>query len=157
MNPARKLHPGIAALIVIVLVGIAATAVIVIQINTNKTTGTTPNSAQPVNRTAADVAPSTTYRDGTYNATGSYASPAGRESIALTVTLKNGIITSTSLVGDATSGAAVEYQAAFATSYKDAVVGKNIDQSSLSRVAGSSLTSNGYNEALDLIKKDAKA
>lgn len=157
MNPARKLHPGITALIVIVLIGIAATAVIVIHANSDKPMSTATNLTQTTKPTAADVAPSTTYKDGTYNATGSYASPAGRESIELAVTLKGGIIIETSLIGDATSGTAVDYQAAFASSYKDSVVGKNIDHASLSRVAGSSLTSNGYNVALDLIKKDAKA
>lgn len=157
MNPARKLHPAITALIVIVLIGIAATAVIVIHASSQKPTATSTSTNEIVKPTATDTAPSITYKDGTYNATGSYSSPAGPESIELTVTLKSGIITSTSLVADATSGAAIEYQASFASAYKDSVVGKNIDHASLSRVAGSSLTSHGYNEALDLIKKDAKA
>lgn len=155
MEPARKLHPGITALIVIVLVGIAATAVIVIHNNSNRSTGSS-TTTQPA-LTAADTAPSTTYKDGTYNATGSYVSPEGKESIELTVTLKDGIITSTSLVGDATRGDAKDYQALFASGYKDLVVGKNIDRVALSRVAGSSLTSNGFNDALDQIKTDAKA
>ena len=157
MEPARKINPGITALIVIVLVGIAATAVIAIHSNSENMSSPLTSTTPVSHPTAVDVAPSAGYKDGTYNATGSYASPAGRESIELTVTLKNGIITSTSFVADATSGVAIDYQAAFASSYKDSVVGKNIDHASLSRVAGSSLTSNGYNDALDLIKKDAKA
>lgn len=157
MEPARKLHPGITALIVIVLVGIAATAVIVIHSNSNKTSDTSTSTTTQTATTPADTATSTTYKDGTYNATGSYSSPGGRESIELTVTLKDGIITSTSLVADATNGDAKDYQAEFASSYKDLVVGKNVDRVSLSRVAGSSLTSNGFNDALDQIKTDAKA
>ncbi|HEY8886069.1 MAG TPA: hypothetical protein VIM31_01035 [Candidatus Microsaccharimonas sp.] len=154
MEPARKLHPGITALIVIVLVGIVATAVIVIHNNANKTNGslTTSQSTNP-----ADTVTSTTYKDGTYNATGSYASPGGRQSIELTVTLKDGIITSTSLVTDATDGNARDYQSQFASNYKGLIVGKNVDRVALSRVAGSSLTSNGFNDALDQIKTDAKA
>jgi uncharacterized protein with FMN-binding domain len=101
MEPARKLHPGITALIVIVLVGIVATAIIVIHDN-SKSMGSTTTTQAPL--TAADTATSTTYKDGTYNATGSYVSPNGEESIELTVTLKGGIITSTSVVGDATGG-----------------------------------------------------
>lgn len=154
MEPARKLHPGITALIVIVLVGIVATAIIVIHDN-SKSMGSTTTTQAPL--TAADTATSTTYKDGTYNATGSYVSPEGEESIELTVTLKSGIITSTSLVGDATGGDARDYQAQFASGYKDLVVGRNIDRVALSRVAGSSLTSNGFNDALDQIKTDAKA
>jgi uncharacterized protein with FMN-binding domain len=153
MEPARKLHPGITALIVIVLVGIAATAVIVIHNNSTGPSMTTTQTAL----TAADTATSTTYKDGAYNATGSYISPEGKESIELTVTLKAGIITSTSLVGDATHGDAKAYQAQFASGYKDLVVGRNIDRVALSRVAGSSLTSNGFNAALDQIKTNAKA
>lgn len=156
MEPARKLHPGITALIVIVLVGIVATAVIIIHNNSDKPTAdavqTTQQTADP-----ADTTTTTTYKDGTYNATGSYSSPGGRESIELNVTIKDGIITSTSLVADATDGDAKDYQAEFASAYKDLVVGKNIDRVSLSRVAGSSLTSNGFNTALDQIKTDAKA
>ncbi|MDB5179635.1 MAG: hypothetical protein JWN12_267 [Candidatus Saccharibacteria bacterium] len=155
MEPARKLHPGIIALIVIVLIGIAATAVIVIHNNSNKSAGSTTTTQTAI--TAADTAPSTTYKDGTYNATGSYVSPEGKESIELTVTLKDGIITSTSLVGDATGGNAKDYQAQFASGYKDLVVGRNIDRVALSRVAGSSLTSNGFKDALDQIKTNAKA
>jgi hypothetical protein len=37
------------------------------------------------------------------------------------------------------------------------VVGKSVDEVSLSRVAGSSLTSLGFNNALTQIKEDAKA
>lgn len=161
MEPARKLHPGITALIVIVLVGIAATAVIVIHNNnsskTSDATNTTSTATTQQAQTAADNSTSTTYKDGTYNATGSYVSPGGRESIELTVTLKNGVITDTSLVADATDGDAKEYQSDFKSVYKDMVIGKDIDSVSLSRVAGSSLTSNGFNDALDQIKTDAKA
>lgn len=159
MEPAKKLHPGITALIVIVLVGIAATAVIVIHNNSSTKTNTTDTSTTTTQQaeTAADSSTSTTYKDGTYNATGSYSSPGGKQSIELTVTLKNGVITDTSLVADATDGDAKEYQADFKSAYKDLVVGKNVDTVSLSRVAGSSLTSNGFNDALDQIKTDAKA
>lgn len=161
MEPAKKLHPGITALIVIVLIGIAATAVIVIHNNSNPqtadTTNTTSTATTQQAQTAADNSTSKTYKDGTYSATGSYASPGGRESIELTVTLKNGVITDTSLVADATDGDAKEYQADFKSAYKDMVVGKDITTVSLSRVAGSSLTSNGFNDALDQIKTDAKA
>jgi len=157
MEPTKKLHPGITALIVIVLVGIAATAVIVVhhssEIKNNTSIGTTTQA----DTNPADTAPSTTYKDGTYNATGSYSSPGGEQSIELTVTIKSGIITDTSLVTDAIGGDAMDYQASFAGSYKSFVVGKNIDRVSLSRIAGSSLTSNGFNNALDQIKTDAKA
>jgi len=160
MEPARKIHPALAALIVIVLVGIVATAVIVINMDkgtdaetTQTTETTTPASDTDTNTDAVTSA----YKDGTYSATGSYSSPGGRESIKLTVTIKDGIIVSTSLDEKASNGEAKEYQDDFDSGYKTLVVGKNIDEVSLSRVAGSSLTSNGFNDALDEIKSDAKA
>jgi len=160
MEPARKLHPGITALIIIVLIGIAATAVIVINTSNQKTESSTSSNNTPVPALTSDKDDSgamTAYADGTYNATGSYITPGGKESIDLTVTLKDGVIVSTSLVTNAKSGDAKEYQSEFASNYKDFVVGKSVDRVSLSRVAGSSLTSNGFNDALDQIKTDAKA
>lgn len=156
MEPAKRLHPGITALIVITLIGIMTTVVILVDTTSKKSAGTSSTATQPIN-TAADTATATTYKNGTYNATGSYISPSGQESIELTVTLKESIITDTSLASNATDRNAKDYQTAFASGYKSMVVGKNIDRVSLSRVAGSSLTSNGFNDALDQIKTDAKA
>ena len=75
----------------------------------------------------------------------------------MTVTIANDIITSAEVKANATRGESAEHQADFISGYKKLVVGKDIDAVSLSRVAGSSLTSNGFNTALDLIKADAKA
>ena len=162
MQPAKKIHPGITALIVIVLVGIVASAIIVINSQSSNDTTTDTTMTEQVTPSATDAATSSSssvssYKDGTYNATGSYSSPGGRESIELTVTIANGVIASTSLVENATSGEAKGYQEDFAAGYKSLVVGKSVDEVSLSRVAGSSLTSNGFNAALEQIKSDAAA
>ena len=159
MEPARKIHPALAALIVIVLVGIVATAVIVINMDKGTDTETTQTTeTTPVSDANTDTdAVTSSYKDGTYSATGSYSSPGGRESIKLTVTIKDGVIVSTRLDEKASNGEAKEYQDDFDNGHKTLVVGKNIDEVSLSRVAGSSLTSNGFNDALDEIKSDAKA
>jgi len=159
MEPARKIHPALAALIVIVLIGIVATAVIVINMDKGTDTETTQTTeTTPVSDANTDTdAVTSSYKDGTYSATGSYSSPGGRESIKLTVTIKDGVIVSTSLDEKASNGEAKEYQDDFDNGYKTLVVGKNINEVSLSRVAGSSLTSNGFNDALDEIKSDAKA
>ena len=145
MEQPKKLSPAIAAVIIIVLVGIVATVTIVIH---NNSQTNTPGSST--------FDPNATYKDGTYSATGSYSTPNGRESIELTVTITNNVITDTSLVENARSGEARDYQAEFASNYKDLVVGKKVNDVSLSRVAGSSLTSYGFNAALTQIKTDAK-
>ena len=161
-NQAGKVHPAVAALIVIVLIGVVASVVITVQNNqdaakneaTTQPAQTTQNTdtQQPATSGSSDTS---TYKDGTYSATGSYATPGGMESIKLTVTIKNGIITNTELGQNATDRDAKQYQSAFAGGYADLVVGKNVNEVSLSRVAGSSLTSNGFNRALDSIKEDA--
>ena len=160
MEPTKKIHPGIAALIVIVLVGIVATAVIVIATNQDKQDTATESTTSSTSSDPLEVTPAAstgTYEDGTYSATGSYSTPGGRESIELTVTITDGVITSTSLVENAGGGEAKAYQDDFAAGYKTLVVGKSVDEVSLSRVSGSSLTSNGFNDALDQIKSDAQA
>lgn len=153
LNEQGKIHPALATIIVIVLIGIVASVAIAVQ--TNNEQPTTNQSSSSSNTSVTESTDTSAYENGTYSATGSYLSPGGRESIGLTVTIENGVITNTELTQNATDGEAREYQSAFAGGYSELVVGKNVNEVSLSRVAGSSLTSNGFNDALDQIKADA--
>jgi hypothetical protein len=97
------------------------------------------------------------YRDGTYSLTVSYSSPGGEDQIAVSLTLKNDIVTNVSvtpLAGDRTSE---RYQSRFISNYKQFVIGKNIATLFLSNVSGSSLTTKAFNNALAQIKVKAKA
>ena len=162
MEQKPKIHPAIAALIVIVLVGIVASVVIAVNANNdaNKDTQNTPSNSQSStsdsNEAATESTDTSTFKDGSYSATGSYLSPGGRESVDLTVTIKDGVITESSITTDAASNDSRRYQELFAENYKELVVGKEVNGLSLSRVAGSSLTSNGFNDALDEIRNEAK-
>lgn len=158
MSSNKKLHPALAALIVVVLVGIVASAAIIINNSGKDETTETQNQSDTGTppATTNESTDTSSYEDGTYDATGSYISPGGREEIELTVTITNGNITDTSVVTKATDREAREYQELFSNNYKKLIVGKKIGDVSLSRVAGSSLTSNGFNDALDQIKDDAK-
>jgi uncharacterized protein with FMN-binding domain len=149
MQPTKKISPVIIALIVVVLVGISIAAVVIAKQPQGTAVVGTKNTA-----TAQQMG---TYKDGTYTEKGRYASPGGGESIDVTVTIASNIITSASVTGNATSTEAKDYQTEFISGYKSSVVGKNVDEVSLSRVAGSSLTSGGFNSALELIKVDAGA
>lgn len=100
---------------------------------------------------------STTYKDGSYTATGSYESPDGDEQITVSITLHNGVITDTSATAGAHDPDGAAYQAQFISGYKSLVVGKNISSVSLSRVSGSSLTPQGFNDAISQIENQAKA
>lgn len=163
----KPVSKGVIAIVVIALLAIAATTVAIVSGNTNKNESmTTEVSPSPSSSIAADV-PKTneandgTYKAGSYKATGSYRTPGGQESVTVSVTLSgtDGTIASieTTGTGAASGGESREYQGKFLANYKELVVGKKIDEVSLSRVAGSSLTSNGFNNALDEIAQDAAA
>ena len=114
-----------------------------------------PTTATPTAETAA--AQASTYADGTYTATGSYSSPGGTESVSITLTLTADTVTDASAVGEAAGGPSEQYQSAFVSNFAALVVGKDIASVSLDKVAGSSLTSNGFNAAVETIKSDALA
>lgn len=111
------------------------------------------SSAAPTTSEAASG--SSTYANGTYTADGSYATPESVETISVTVTLEDDVITAVEVTGDPQKRESEEYQSRFIGGISDEVVGKNIDEISVSRVAGSSLTSGGFNEAIDAIKSEA--
>ena len=49
-----------------------------------------------------------------------------------------------------------KFQGEFAGGIAGQIVGKNIDELNVSKVAGSSLTSGGFNQALEKIKAEAQ-
>lgn len=97
------------------------------------------------------------YADGTYTAEGTYQTPESVETIDVTVTLADGVITAVEVVGDPQKPETEDYQGRFIGGIADEVVGKGIDEINVSRVAGSSLTSGGFNQAIEQIKGDAAA
>ncbi|MFJ6653013.1 hypothetical protein ACIQLJ_09495 [Microbacterium sp. NPDC091313] len=100
---------------------------------------------------------SSAYTDGTYSAEGSYTTPETTETIDVTVTLAGGTITDVEVTGDPQAPQSQQYQSRFIGGISGEVVGKSIDEISVSRVAGSSLTSGGFNEAIEKIKAEAAA
>lgn len=97
-----------------------------------------------------------TYKDGTFSADGMYQSPAGNETVHVSVTLKGDVVTAATFKGDATNPGSVNNQKKFATGYTQLVVGKKLDDIKLSVVNGSSLTPKGFMDALADIKADAR-
>jgi uncharacterized protein with FMN-binding domain len=95
------------------------------------------------------------YTDGEYTESGSYQSPNGTESVTVTITLAANTVTAVTVVGDGQSSNSQIYQEMFANGIGNEVVGKNIDELAVDKVAGSSLTSGGFNDALATIKADA--
>ncbi|MET3805820.1 cytoskeletal protein RodZ [Nakamurella sp. UYEF19] len=116
-----------------------------------------PSTSAAATSAASPAAAASTYKNGKYTETGDYDSPSGTESVTVTVTLAADVVTATTATGSADSGPSAQYQEQFLAGYSTEVVGKEIDSVSLSRVSGSSLTSNGFNAALEKIKSDAQA
>ena len=122
---------------------------------------TTPNTTpKPSTTQTPQEAPSanqtSTYKDGTYTATGSYVSPGGPESIEIQTTLKDGKITDVNVTPKATDSKSARYQEVFANGIKGVIVGKSLSENlNPGAVNGSSLTSTGFAQAIDAIKLQA--
>lgn len=99
------------------------------------------------------------YEDGDYEATADYQSPNGTETIDVELTLEGDIITAVTVTGKsvAPSPEVLRFQGEFEAGIESVVKGKDIDDLDVHRVGGSSLTSSGFNEAIEQIKIKAKA
>jgi hypothetical protein len=93
--------------------------------------------------------------DGTYTVTGGYQSPNGPETVVVTVSVADGIVTEAVVEPQASNATSSRYQGQFAGGIADEVVGKPLAEVEVTRVAGSSLTGRGFNEALDQIRAEA--
>ena len=96
-----------------------------------------------------------TYADGTYSAEGEYATPETVEKIEVTITLADNVITAVEVSGTPMRPETVRFQGQFVDGIAAEVVGVDIDKINVKRVAGSSLTSGGFNKAVDAIKAQA--
>jgi len=106
---------------------------------------------------AGNPASENDYADGEYAATGEYQSPNGLESIEVTLTLSDNTVTAVEVTPQPTNPNTELFQGQFAGGIAAQVVGRNIDELTVDKVAGSSLTSGGFNAALEQIKADAAA
>lgn len=148
---------------IFLLAGCSAQATVADQATTEPTSSavaqpsSSPTASESTSTTGEATATST-YADGTYTAEGSYSPQAGLiEAISVTITLQDDVITAVEVSGDPQERESVEYQSKFIGGIADEVVGKSIDKINVSRVAGSSLTSGGFNQAIETIKAEAAA
>jgi uncharacterized protein with FMN-binding domain len=123
------------------------------------TAGTSTDDSSSTSGTTATSTSdnSSTYKDGTYTADGSYVSPGGQEEIAVTITVKSDLITAVSVKTVEADVEAAQYEAQFASGISGVAVGKNLATLSVGTVAGSSLTSRGFNVALTAIRSKAES
>ncbi|MEU5951213.1 hypothetical protein [Streptomyces sp. NPDC047525] len=146
------------------LVGVSATAAIA---GCSTTEVDSPNSRQGGSSSApgkestdtADSTPSSSasrrgpYADGEYTVDGEYGTRGS--SIGVRLTLDDGEITAVDVTPHATDETSLGLQRRFAEAVPRLVVGRDIDDVRLDRVAGNSHTPDGFNDALEEIKAEA--
>lgn len=117
---------------------------------------TEPSSTAPsAPSAAAGSGTASGYKDGTYSADGNYRSPNGTETVGVQLTLTNGAVSAVQITEHPSNPNTRKFQGEFAGGIADQVVGKSLDEIKVSKVAGSSLTSGGFNQAVDAIKAQA--
>ncbi|MHA7222779.1 FMN-binding protein [Arthrobacter sp. RHLT1-20] len=96
------------------------------------------------------------YKDGIYTADGNYVSPNGTETVGVKLTLASGAVSDVQITPHPSNPNTKKFQGEFAGGIKAQIVGKKLDEIKVSKVAGSSLTSGGFTQAVEKIKADAK-
>lgn len=114
-----------------------------------------PTGAVPVHVGSQNVDTSAEYTNGTYSAEGQYVSPGAIETIGVELVLEDDVVTEVSIVEFGESPNATRFQSEFARNIDGQVVGIDIDRLYVNRVSGSSLTNDGFDEAIKKIKAEA--
>lgn len=105
---------------------------------------------------ASEAAGTGSYKDGTYSADGNYTSPNGTETVGVELTLSGGAVSDVKITQHPSNPNTRKFQGEFASGIQAQVVGKKLDAIKVSKVAGSSLTSGGFNQAVAKIKSQAQ-
>lgn len=114
-----------------------------------------PAATGAASSSSASGSGSGTYKDGTYSADGNYRSPNGTETVGVQLTLSNGTVSAVEITQHPSNPNTRRFQGEFAGGITEQVVGKSLDEIKVSKVAGSSLTSGGFNQAVEEIKAQA--
>lgn len=124
--------------------------------NSSPATSAAPSTTSPSGTSSSLASSGSVYQDGTYSADGTYVSPNGTETVGVELTLASGNVTAVNITQHPSNPNTRKFQGEFAGGIAAQIVGKSIDELSVSKVAGSSLTSGGFNQALEKIKAEAK-
>ena len=110
-------------------------------------------AAQPAPSPAGE--PVSQYRDGEYTARGWYGGLPSHHDVTLTI--EDGAVIDVEITTPAEDATSLGYQERFAAALPDAIIGRNLDDLAVDRLAGSSGCSEGFMHALAQIKEDAAA
>ncbi len=115
-----------------------------------------PSSSAPSGTSSSLATSGSAYQDGTYSADGTYVSPNGTETVGVELTLAAGNVTAVNITQHPSNPNTRKFQGEFSSGIAAQIVGKSIDELNVSKVAGSSLTSGGFNMAVEKIKAEAQ-
>lgn len=115
-----------------------------------------PGTTAPSGTASSPAGSGSLFKDGTYSADGTYVSPNGTETVGVELVLASGAVTAVNITQHPSNPNTRKFQGEFAGGISSQVVGKSIDELNVSKVAGSSLTSGGFNQALEKIKAEAR-
>ena len=96
----------------------------------------------------------TVYRDGDYSATGWYGSLPSHHDVTLSI--EGDAVTAVEISTPAEDTTSLGYQERFAAALPEAIVGREVDDLAVDRLAGSSGCSEGFMDALAQIKEQAR-
>lgn len=119
--------------------------------SSSDSSSTSPSSATDAGSSSGS------YKDGSYTEQGTYSSPGGQEVISVNLTIASDAVKAVTVKTVKADPTATQYESQFIGGISKAIVGKKIDDLHVTQVAGSSLTSQGFDNALTKIKADAKA
>ena len=131
-------------------------AIVIVLFVNNSNNNQSKTSTSDVQATISTDTPSTSkYKNGTYTASASYRTPESSEKIEIQVVVSNDTISGLTVTQKAVDRESQQYINLFKNGVNAQVVGKKLDEVSLGRVNGSSLTPIGFNAALNSIKQSA--
>jgi uncharacterized protein with FMN-binding domain len=134
-----------------------ANAVSTAQTSTANDTHVTNSSTTSDNQAVSGSNTAATLKDGTYTDSEDYFVPPGQESVAVTATIQNGVVSDISITNSKNDRESAEFQNDFAGSYKSQVVGQKISGLQIRAIAGASDTTDAFNRALSQITTKAQA
>lgn len=150
MNSKKPLLSAVAGLALLGTAGCGSTGAAQDAAPDEATGGSTPAASSGAPATGGE------YQDGEYTATGSYIPPSNtKEEVTVSLTLADGVVTGLEVSTSGNHPTSKRYQAEFTDGVQQEVVGKPLDEVKVDKVASSSLTSSGFNKALDEIKSEA--
>jgi uncharacterized protein with FMN-binding domain len=120
--------------------------------NSQNSTSTPVASQTPTTTTNASA-----YKNGSYNASIDYFVPKSDNTITVQMTIDNGTVTAIKTTHNYTDRESDYYISSFDSLIEQEVKGKKLDELSIGRVGGASLTSNAFDDAIATIKNEAKS